>query len=458
MVFGQILTHDVGRMKFGDCPVNPFIFNCEAKEFKHSCFAMYFEEGKPECTFFAKGKALCQEKRPTERQQVNEYTSFVDMSNIYGNNDVVAKRLRRNDGSGELITIGDNMLPFLPNKPLCVSRPQCSDAGDVDVDQNTALWSIHVVWVREHNRVAKELKQCHPDWDDDKVYQEARKIVIAEYQHITYNEYVPKLADIGRYSGYKPYVEPSTINAFNSAAFRFAHSTVPNFFHRLNANYDKAYPSLTTQEIFGDLREIRSNGIEPLCFGLIGNQSTPANSEFAFAMARKILLPPSFKGPSSHLDLSAFNIHRGRDTGMQTYGEWRKYCGLRPIKNFRQLRRYMPTKVAKRFAKVYDHPNDIDLFAAGVSENHVPGFAVGPTFQCLIKEQFMNLRDGDRYFYLKRGVFTPPQRRQLKKVTMARILCDNLKGMVSINKYAFIETKLKRTLCEDIPKLDLRYF
>ena len=58
---------------------------------------MYFEEGKPECTFLAKGKALCQE-RPTERQQVNQITSFVDASGIYGNNDVVAKRLRRNDG------------------------------------------------------------------------------------------------------------------------------------------------------------------------------------------------------------------------------------------------------------------------------------------------------------------------------------------------------------------------
>ena len=58
---------------------------------------MHFEEGKSDCTSFSKGKALCQE-RPAVRQQVNEITSFVDASGIYGNTEQVAKRLRRMDG------------------------------------------------------------------------------------------------------------------------------------------------------------------------------------------------------------------------------------------------------------------------------------------------------------------------------------------------------------------------
>ena len=48
---------------------------------------------------------------------------------------------------------------------------------------------FHTVWVREHNRLAKELSYLNPYWDDERLYQEARKINIAEMQHITYNEW-----------------------------------------------------------------------------------------------------------------------------------------------------------------------------------------------------------------------------------------------------------------------------
>ena len=49
-----------------------------------------------------------------------------------------------------------------------------------------ALTAMHTIWFREHNRIATKLRDLNPDWDGDRLYEESRKIVGAELQHITY--------------------------------------------------------------------------------------------------------------------------------------------------------------------------------------------------------------------------------------------------------------------------------
>lgn len=55
-------------------------------------------------------------------------------------------------------------------------------AGDSRSSEVISLAALHTLWLREHNRLAKALKELNPQWSSETVYQEARKIVGALHQ------------------------------------------------------------------------------------------------------------------------------------------------------------------------------------------------------------------------------------------------------------------------------------
>ena len=44
-------------------------------------------------------------------------------------------------------------------------------SGDNRASEQAGLATLHVIWIREHNRVVAELAAVNPHWDDEKLYQ-----------------------------------------------------------------------------------------------------------------------------------------------------------------------------------------------------------------------------------------------------------------------------------------------
>src|SRR5207248_4279147 len=136
--------------------------------------------------------------------------------------------LRTHNG-GKLKTSPGNLLPlnnstYFPNGTLpmandahIVSDTQLFAAGDVRANENIELTAMQTLFVREHNRIAAQLKAARPLWGDEQLYQQARRTVIAELQVIAYTEWLPSLLGpnaLPGYTGYKPNVNPAIANEF----------------------------------------------------------------------------------------------------------------------------------------------------------------------------------------------------------------------------------------------------
>ncbi|KAJ8316160.1 hypothetical protein KUTeg_006174 [Tegillarca granosa] len=101
-------------------------------------------------------------------------------------------------------------------------------------------------------------------------------------------------------------------------------------------------------------------------------------------------------------DLLAINLKRARDTGLPPYNRWREFCGLPKALYFTTgpggLVDHKDEDV-KLLQTAYGKTEFIDLFTGGLSEKHLPGANVGPTFSCILAKQYRITKVADRYFW-----------------------------------------------------------
>jgi hypothetical protein len=370
------------------------------------------------------------------REQLNEITAWIDASNVYGSDEERATALRTNDGTGRLKTSDGNLLPFnlsgFPNAGG--NSPALFLAGDVRANEQAGLAAMHTLFVREHNRLAKKIAANHPDFSGDRIYERARRIVGAQMQAITFNEYLPAL--LGRralapYQGYKPDVDASIANIFSAALYRYGHSALSPTLLRLNKQGKEIrHGNLRLRDaFFAPYRITDEGGIEPLLRGL-ANQACEEIDVYLVDDVRNFLFgEPGLGG----FDLAALNIQRGRDHGLPSYNETLAGFGLQPARTFADIT--SKSEIQARLASTYSSVDDIDVWVGALAEDHVPGGMVGELLFVAIKEQFERLRDGDRFWYER--VLSHQELRVVKQSTLANIIRRNTRISKEISNDVF---------------------
>ena len=370
----------------------------------------------------------------TPRQQVNSLTAFIDGSQVYGVDTTRAAALREFAG-GRLKTSAGNLLPFNTaglvnaNDAHVVADDKLFLAGDVRANENPELASLQTLFVREHNRLAAAAAAKHPTWTDEQLFQHARRIVIAELQKITYDEFLPALLGAGTpasaalraYRGYDPGVNPGITTEFSSAAYRFGHSMLGDDIQFLDNDGNPVRDPLALRDAFFDSPVVVTTGIDPILKYLASDRAQEIDTKVVDDVRNFLFGAPGQGG----FDLAALNIQRGRDHGIADYNSVRAAYGLPRITSFAQLTddKAVQDSLAATYGQGPDGVNRLDLWVAGLAEKHLPGSSLGETFTRIIVDQFARLRDGDRYWY--QNSLPADLVREIKSTSLADIVRRN---------------------------------
>jgi hypothetical protein len=335
---------------------------------------------------FARTRATPGTGTTTPRQETNTVPSYIDAFAIYGGTAGRLEWLRDGPVDG---TLADNkatlFLPggYLPQAnargnprkapamdlmgPLVGHPASAIVSGDVRANENIGLTSVHTLFAREHNRIVSQLP---PTLSEAAKFQIARRVVGAEQQYITYQEFLPALGIyLPPYRGYDPNVNPTLSNEFATVGYR-VHSMVHGEFEpevpastyrqsRLAAfsasgvaverEGDEVTLVVPLGLAYGNPRLLQSIGLGPFLRGL-GEERQYKNDEQIDDSMRSVLFQipkPGSRDPSKCgtpvvqpgcfsvvQDLGAIDIQRGRDHGMPYYNEMRIAYGLKPKRSY----------------------------------------------------------------------------------------------------------------------------
>lgn len=291
----------------------------------------------------------------------------VDMNQVYGIDWDTARALRTYK-DGKLITQiinGEDYPPFMRDvKGVRISNDIPADIPD---DAKFALGhpfyalapgllAWQTIWLREHNRIMDVLKKENPHWDDERLYQTGRMILVGLCHKIVVEDYVQHLSGLLLNLKYDPPlfygVPPYGVNRYR-IEFDYLyhwHGLVPEdwWVNGTTVNHDGYFYHGNMLPRVGLTQYVKDMIHQPA--GDIAGHN--------FGEAVRFVITST--------------IRQGRELRLQPLNQYRKVFNLPPHKTFLDLT-MGDKETADKLEKLYGDIDAVEMFPGFFAEPTVPG-------------------------------------------------------------------------------------
>lgn len=261
-------------------------------------------------------------------------------------------------------------------------------SGDVRANAVPPLTVLHTVFLLEHNRLCDVLADAHGSWDDERLYQEARRLNIAGFQAIVLNEYYVAITGerLEDDYAYDDTIDPGVSNFFATVGFRYGHSELSGPIPRLSDvdGSETSLGSIQLRDAFFEPEYVRESGLEPFIYGLASQHQHAVDGLVVDDMRNFLLGLPGTCG----VDIFSLDIQRARDHGLPSghvcatdldgtfsYDEWSDITD--------------DAGLASVLAGLYGSPTKVDPIVVALIEEKTYG-NLGPLFMVGFKDQFVS--------------------------------------------------------------------
>jgi prostaglandin-endoperoxide synthase 2 len=226
--------------------------------------------------------------------------------------------------------------------------------GGDRVNATPMVAMFNTLLLREHNRLAGALEQRNPTWDDERVFQTARNILIVIYIKLVIEEYINHISSTCfRLSATPAVVWKAPWNRANWMAIEFAllyrwHALIPDVI-----SWNKQ--DVPAWKMLLDNTYLTSVGLaEGFRFACAQNAT-----QIGFYNTAEFLLPVEQRA-----------VQQGRDLRLPRYNAYRQAMGMLPLTDFDQMtgdpRRQADLKA------VYGTPDNVEFYPALFAEDRNP--------------------------------------------------------------------------------------
>eukprot|EP00892_Ulva_mutabilis_P005800 jgi/Ulvmu1/3592/UM017_0004.1 len=351
------------------------------------------------------------------RNSLNVHTPIIDAGPIYGSDEQYLQGTLREPDTCFMRSAEGGFLP-LTTAADDTGRFRFL-AGDVRVSENAFLATMHIVWLREHNRLcdAVNADPANARMSEDAKFDLVRDVVIAKFQQVVLTEFLPALGitqrDLETAEGM---VRSSGISVEFSIAYRLGHDLIGNdvggidltgafnaedFYTQMEGSADT--PSVT-------YKDNAESSVANVMAALSTSTANEIDGRLSDAL-RNFLF-----GRSEGQDLAGRNIFRSRELGLPTYAGMAECFGITPDATI--------------------EAETPDAWLGLLREPKAAGTVLPPTLRAVLVEQFHRSFFGPRGFYWR----TIPRRvgrflSEVESSTFARIITANSNARVSGNVF-----------------------